>query len=169
MLLQHDRAAESRRENRRAHYRKLHPWPGAGEILGHAGRSPACKPTTPNLAGSRWPSASTFTKPSRNTRTKGRPAPGFAFYPIAWVSDEHPADWFWHKLPARAKQFNFWIIGLCQSTGAWIPHRQNGAGTDSAASFHPPGKSKRPRRVCMETRSSTRRFRRRSRCCRRNE
>ena len=32
-------------------------------------------------------------------------------YPIAWVDDEHPADWFWHRLPARVKKFNHYVIG----------------------------------------------------------
>lgn len=32
-------------------------------------------------------------------------------YPIAWVDEEHPADWFFHKLPARVKPFNHHVIG----------------------------------------------------------
>ncbi len=32
-------------------------------------------------------------------------------YPIAWVSDSHPADWFWHKLPSRIKPFGHYVIG----------------------------------------------------------
>jgi predicted amidohydrolase len=32
-------------------------------------------------------------------------------YPIAWVDDEHPADWFWHKLPARVAKFHHYVIG----------------------------------------------------------
>lgn len=32
-------------------------------------------------------------------------------YPIAWVDDEHPADWFWHRLPERIKPFNHYVIG----------------------------------------------------------
>lgn len=32
-------------------------------------------------------------------------------YPIAWVDDAHPADWFWHRLPARTSKYNHWIIG----------------------------------------------------------
>ena len=27
-------------------------------------------------------------------------------YPIAWVDTNHPADWFWHRLPARCAQPN---------------------------------------------------------------
>jgi predicted amidohydrolase len=32
-------------------------------------------------------------------------------YPIAWVDEEHPADWFWHRLPARVAKFNHYLIG----------------------------------------------------------
>lgn len=32
-------------------------------------------------------------------------------YPIAWVDREHPADWFFHRLPARVKPFNHHVIG----------------------------------------------------------
>jgi len=32
-------------------------------------------------------------------------------YPIAWVDAEHPADWFWHKLPPRIARFRHYVIG----------------------------------------------------------
>ena len=32
-------------------------------------------------------------------------------YPIAWVDDEHPAEWFFHRLPERVKPFGHHIIG----------------------------------------------------------
>ncbi len=32
-------------------------------------------------------------------------------YPIAWVDDEHPADWFFHRLPERVKLFKHYVIG----------------------------------------------------------
>ncbi|MBX3118447.1 MAG: carbon-nitrogen hydrolase family protein [Fimbriimonadaceae bacterium] len=32
-------------------------------------------------------------------------------YPIAWVSDSHPADWFWHLLPARIKPYKHYVVG----------------------------------------------------------
>lgn len=32
-------------------------------------------------------------------------------YPIAWVDEEHPADWFWHRLPARVAKFQHHLIG----------------------------------------------------------
>ena len=32
-------------------------------------------------------------------------------YPIAWVDAEHPADWFFHRLPERVKPFRHHVIG----------------------------------------------------------
>jgi predicted amidohydrolase len=32
-------------------------------------------------------------------------------YPIAWVDTEHPAEWFFHRLPARVKPFKHHVIG----------------------------------------------------------
>ena len=32
-------------------------------------------------------------------------------YPIAWVDESHPADWFWHRLPERVGRFGHWVIG----------------------------------------------------------
>jgi len=32
-------------------------------------------------------------------------------YPIAWVSPSHPADWFWHILPGRLKNYNHYVVG----------------------------------------------------------
>ena len=32
-------------------------------------------------------------------------------YPIAWVDDNHPADWFWHRLPERTAKFKHYVIG----------------------------------------------------------
>lgn len=32
-------------------------------------------------------------------------------YPIAWVDDDHPAEWFWHRLPERVKPFHHYLIG----------------------------------------------------------
>lgn len=33
------------------------------------------------------------------------------FYPIAWGDDDHPAEWFWHRLPERLKPFHHYLIG----------------------------------------------------------
>jgi predicted amidohydrolase len=32
-------------------------------------------------------------------------------YPIAWVDGEHPAEWFFHRLPERVKPFRHHVIG----------------------------------------------------------
>jgi predicted amidohydrolase len=32
-------------------------------------------------------------------------------YPIAWVDNDHPADWFWHRLPKRVAPFKHHLIG----------------------------------------------------------
>jgi predicted amidohydrolase len=32
-------------------------------------------------------------------------------YPIAWVDQEHPAEWFWHRMPERIKPFNHYVVG----------------------------------------------------------
>ena len=32
-------------------------------------------------------------------------------YPIAWVDRTHPAEWFWHRLPARVAPFKHYVIG----------------------------------------------------------
>jgi predicted amidohydrolase len=32
-------------------------------------------------------------------------------YPIAWVDENHPADWFWHRLPKRCAPFKHYVIG----------------------------------------------------------
>jgi predicted amidohydrolase len=32
-------------------------------------------------------------------------------YPIAWVDEEHPAEWFCHNLPARVARFRHYLIG----------------------------------------------------------
>lgn len=32
-------------------------------------------------------------------------------YPIAWVDEDHPAEWFWHRLPERVKPFHHYVVG----------------------------------------------------------
>ena len=32
-------------------------------------------------------------------------------YPIAWVDNEHPADWFYHRLPEKVGHFGHYVIG----------------------------------------------------------
>jgi len=47
-------------------------------------------------------------------------------YPIAWVDEEHPADWFWHRLPARVMPFHHYLIGANWSVDR--PQRWRGYG-----------------------------------------
>jgi predicted amidohydrolase len=47
-------------------------------------------------------------------------------YPIAWVDEEHPADWFWHKLPPRIARFHHHLIGANWSVDQ--PQRWRGYG-----------------------------------------
>lgn len=90
-----------------AHYRKLTPWP--------------------------FPEKSWATKGDRDVQTYdteyGRVGLAICFdihtilekykpkkiwtllYPIAWVSPSHPADWFYHSLPARIKPYGHNVVG----------------------------------------------------------
>jgi predicted amidohydrolase len=90
-----------------AHYRKLTPWP-------HPEKSWA----TPGDRG-----VQTF------DTEYGRVGLGICFdihtilekyqpkkiwallYPIAWVDENHPAEWFWHRLPTKVAKFKHYVIG----------------------------------------------------------
>lgn len=89
------------------HYRKLTPWP---------------------VPEKSWATAGDRGAPTYDTEY-GRVGLGICFdihtileryedknlwallYPIAWVDDEHPAEWMFHKLPARVKPFKHHLIG----------------------------------------------------------
>ncbi len=45
-------------------------------------------------------------------------------YPIAWVDTEHPAEWFFHRLPERVKPFKHHLIGANWS----VDHKQDWRG-----------------------------------------
>ncbi len=45
-------------------------------------------------------------------------------YPIAWVDNEHPADWMFHRLPERVKPFKHHLIGANWS----VDEKQNWRG-----------------------------------------
>lgn len=47
-------------------------------------------------------------------------------YPIAWVDVNHPADWFWHRLPERVAPFKHHVIGANWSVDA--PQKWHGYG-----------------------------------------
>jgi predicted amidohydrolase len=108
-----------------AHYRKLTPWP-------HPEKSWA----TPGNRG-----VQTFdTEYGRvglaicfdvhTILEKYKPHDIWALlYPIAWVDDEHPAEWFFHRLPERVRPFGHWVIGANWSVDQKQPWRGYGFST----------------------------------------
>jgi predicted amidohydrolase len=50
-------------------------------------------------------------------------------YPIAWVDEEHPAEWFWHKLPERIAPFKHYVVGANWSVDQ--PQKWRGYGFSS--------------------------------------
>jgi predicted amidohydrolase len=90
-----------------AHYRKLTPWP-------HPEQSWATKGDrgvqTYDTEYGRVGLAICFD--IHTILEKYKPEKIWALlYPIAWVDDSHPADWFWHRLPARVAPFKHYLIG----------------------------------------------------------
>jgi predicted amidohydrolase len=57
-------------------------------------------------------------------------------YPIAWVDEEHPAEWFWHGLPERVSHFHHYVIGANWS----VDHRQAWRGYGFSEIIGPDGK-----------------------------
>jgi predicted amidohydrolase len=57
-------------------------------------------------------------------------------YPIAWVDESHPADWFWHRLPERIAPFKHYVIGANWSVDG--PQKWYGYGFSTI--FGPDGK-----------------------------
>ncbi len=57
-------------------------------------------------------------------------------YPIAWVDDNHPADWFWHRLPERVAPFKHYVIGANWS----VDHREKWFGYGFSEIISPDGK-----------------------------
>ncbi len=57
-------------------------------------------------------------------------------YPIAWVDDNHPADWFWHRLPERVAPFKHYVIGANWS----VDERQDWFGYGFSEILSPEGK-----------------------------
>lgn len=57
-------------------------------------------------------------------------------YPIAWVDESHPADWFWHRLPKRIAPFKHYVIGANWS----VDERQKWYGYGFSTIFEPDGK-----------------------------
>ncbi len=57
-------------------------------------------------------------------------------YPIAWVDENHPADWFWHRLPERVAPFRHYVIGANWS----VDQRQRWFGYGFSTILGPDGK-----------------------------
>ncbi len=90
-----------------AHYRKLTPWPYPEKSWATPGDRGV---QTFDTEYGRVGLAICFD--IHNILEKYQPAKIWALlYPIAWVDNSHPADWFWHKLPARLAPFRHYLIG----------------------------------------------------------
>lgn len=57
-------------------------------------------------------------------------------YPIAWVDDNHPAEWFWHRLPDRVAPFKHYVIGANWS----VDHHEKWFGYGFSEILGPDGK-----------------------------
>ena len=90
-----------------AHYRKLTPWPVPEKSWATSGDRGV---QTFDTEYGRVGLAICFDIHTILDKYKSR-ALWALLYPIAWVADSHPADWFWHILPGRLKSFNYYVVG----------------------------------------------------------
>jgi predicted amidohydrolase len=90
-----------------AHYRKLTPWPHPEQSWATPGdRGVQFYDTEYGRVGL----AICFD--IHTILEKYRPHKIWALlYPIAWVDETHPAEWFWHRLPKRLRPFKHYLIG----------------------------------------------------------
>jgi predicted amidohydrolase len=90
-----------------AHYRKLTPWPHPEKSWATPGdRGVATYDTEYGRVGL------AICYDVHTILEKYRPQKIWALlYPIAWVDEEHPAEWFWHRLPERVRPFGHYVIG----------------------------------------------------------
>jgi predicted amidohydrolase len=56
-------------------------------------------------------------------------------YSIAWVDENHPAEWFWHRLPQRIAKFDHYVIGANWS----VDHEQPWFGYGFSTVYAPDG------------------------------
>jgi predicted amidohydrolase len=90
-----------------AHYRKLTPWPFPEKSWATAGDRGV---QTVDTEYGRVGLAICFD--IHTILEKYQPHKIWALlYPIAWVDEDHPAEWFWHRLPKRVKPFQHFVIG----------------------------------------------------------
>jgi predicted amidohydrolase len=104
-----------------AHYRKLTPWPHPEKSWATPGdRGVQVYDTEYGRVGL----AICFD--IHTILEKYRPHKIWALlYPIAWVDESHPADWFWHRLPERCAPFKHYVIGANWSVDKrqpWFGH-----------------------------------------------
>src|SRR3954447_13275388 len=90
-----------------AHYRKLTPWPHPEKSWATAGDRGI---QTYDTEYGRVGLAICFDIHTILEKYQGHDIWAL-LYPIAWVDDEHPAEWFFEKLPARVKPFKLHVIG----------------------------------------------------------
>jgi predicted amidohydrolase len=90
-----------------AHYRKLTPWPHPEKSWATSGdRGVQIYDTEYGRVGL------AICYDIHTILEKYKPYKIWALlYPIAWVDESHPADWFWYKLPLRAAKYKHYIIG----------------------------------------------------------
>jgi predicted amidohydrolase len=114
-----------------AHYRKLTPWPYPEKSWATPGdRGVATYQTEYGLVGL----AICFD--IHTILEKYQPHHIWALlYPIAWVDEEHPAEWFWHRLPARIKPFDHYVIGANWS----VDQKQSWRGYGFSTIYSPHG------------------------------
>jgi predicted amidohydrolase len=90
-----------------AHYRKLTPWPLPEDAWATPGDRGV---QTYDTEYGRVGLAICFD--IHTILEKYRPHKIWALlYPIAWVDESHPADWFWHRLPERVRPFGHYVVG----------------------------------------------------------
>jgi predicted amidohydrolase len=115
-----------------AHYRKLTPWPHPEKSWATAGdRGVAVYETEYGKVGL----AICFD--IHSILEKYQPHDLWALlYPIAWVDFNHPAEWFWHGLPAKLERFPHYVIGANWS----VDVKQSWRGYGFSTIYAPGGK-----------------------------
>jgi predicted amidohydrolase len=103
-----------------AHYRKLTPWPYPEKSWATAGDRGV---QTYDTEYGRVGLGICFDIHSILEKYEGKDLWAL-LYPIAWVDSEHPADWFFHRLPERVKPFKHHVIGANWS----VDHKQDWRG-----------------------------------------
>jgi predicted amidohydrolase len=99
-----------------AHYRKLTPWPHPEKSWATPGDRGV---QTYDTEYGRFGLAICYD--IHTILEKYQPQKIWALlYPITWVDQSHPANWFWHELPRRVAPFGHYLIGANWS----VDHQQ---------------------------------------------